>query len=198
MLLLLTTPSHNTAHNCVRITWRWNGIQHTYQLWPDVLWTDCKRLPEWSAYWSWMTRLLEYRTETFWIPDGVRDLRLYKGGDYEEHSLVACDGIQCGGMLSTFREKVMSYSSNLRTEVAWSLKTADNLYHLIWLDITESWRQVAHYSVCGHRKLDWNCLESFEMWSRWRKEKIIWIGHVKNEEVTHYEGSRRNGISKTQ
>jgi hypothetical protein len=51
--------------------------------WTDVLWTDCKRLPEWCAYWSWMTRLLEYRKETFWIPDGVLDLRLYKGGDYE-------------------------------------------------------------------------------------------------------------------
>lgn len=31
LLFLLTTPSHNTAHNCVRIKWRWNGVQHSCQ-----------------------------------------------------------------------------------------------------------------------------------------------------------------------
>jgi len=54
-------------------------------------------------------------------------LRLYKSGDYEEHILVECDGMQCGGMLSTFREKVvLSYSSIARTEVACFLDTAVN------------------------------------------------------------------------
>lgn len=78
------------------------------------------------------------------------------------------------------------------------METAVISYHLLWIDITEDGRQVAHYSVCGLRKLDWNCLESFEMWCRRRKEKIIWIGLVKNEEVAHYEGSRRSGISERQ
>jgi hypothetical protein len=31
LLFLLSTPSHNTAHNRVRIKWRWNGVQQSCQ-----------------------------------------------------------------------------------------------------------------------------------------------------------------------
>ena len=86
------------------------------------------------------------------------------GGDNEEHFLVACDGMQCGGMLSTFREKVMSSY----TFILSFLETAVNFYHLLWLYIAEGGRQLAHYSVCGLRKVDQNYLECFEMWS-WRR-----------------------------
>jgi hypothetical protein len=104
----------------------------------------------------------------------------------------ACSVVECRRRFG--RKKVMFYSSILRTEVERSLGTAVNFYHFLWLDITEGGGNVTHYSVCGL----WKCLESFEMWCRRRKEKIIWIGHVKNEEVVHYEGSTRSGISKPQ
>jgi hypothetical protein len=70
-----------------------------------------------------------------------------------------------------------------------------NFCHLLRLDIAEGGRQLAHYSVCRLRRVDQNYLESFEMWCRRRKEKIIWIGRVKCEEVACYERSRRSGIS---
>jgi hypothetical protein len=106
--------------------------------------------------------------------------------------VTACSVVECRRRFG--RKKVMSYSSILRTEVQRSLETDVNLYHFLWLDITEGGRHVTHYSVCGLQK----CLESIEMWCRRGKEKIICIGHVKNEEVGHYEGPRRSGMSKTQ
>jgi hypothetical protein len=100
-------------------------------------------------------------------------------------------------MLSAFREKIMSYFSILRTVVACFLETAVNFCHFLRLDIAEGGRQLAHYRVCRFRKVDQNYLESFEMWCRRRKEKIIWISSVKCEGIAFYEGSRRSGISNT-